>query len=63
MTGNNPGYLDSVEFRWEGNLTLMDYNTGHIAPTYLNETERSIIWRNPDVNSAPTGYEIILSRD
>ena len=62
MTGNNPGYLDSVEFRWEGNLTLADYNTGHITPSYLNE-KKSVIWRNPDLASAPSGYEITLHRD
>ena len=62
MTGSNPGYLDSVEFRWEGNLTLVDYNTGNITPAHFNETGKSIIWRNPDLNSAPIGYEIILQK-
>ncbi len=63
MIGSNPGYLDSVEFRWEENLTLVDHNTGNITPTYFNEDGKIIIWRNHDLASAPAGYRIVFQRD
>ena len=63
MTGSNPGYLDGMEFRWNGNLTLAGYSTGNIVPAYGNFTTDHIGWHNPSLAEAPTGYRIILKGD
>ena len=60
MVGSNPGYLDGMEFRWNNSMTFVDYETGNIRPTTGNGSDNFMIWRNPDLANAPTGYEIIL---
>lgn len=60
MVGTNPGYLDGIEFRWNNSLIFVNYSTGNIQPTTGNGTDNFMIWRNPDLQHAPAGYEIIL---
>ncbi len=63
MVGSNPGYLDGIEFRWENDLNLTDYNTGNIPPSSGGMGGTSLIWRNPDLVNAPTGYEIVFVKN
>ncbi len=58
MVGRNPGYLDGMEFRWGDDYNITNYDTGNIQSSGGGMDEGSLVWRNPDFSSAPTGYRV-----